>query len=193
VRLVAAKTKVAPIQSVSIPRLELMGACPGNKLTQSMVELFSIPIQDVVFWSDSTNVLWWIQGHSRVCKPFVPNRIGEIQSSTNPSQWRCVPIQLNPADFLTRGLSVPELIEQRSWWQGPQYLQDGEHNWPENKLPQTSEQAKQEVKRRYCDLNDQSGLTENRDSEDSSDDLMMVVLDTSSQSWTWRLDPECFF
>ena len=71
VRLVAAKTKVAPIQSVSIPRLELMGACLGNKLTQSVTQVFSIPMQEVVFWSDSTNVLWWIKGHSRVYKLFV--------------------------------------------------------------------------------------------------------------------------
>ena len=75
VRLVAAKTKVAPIQSVSIPRLELMRACLGNKLTQSVAQVFSIPMQEVVFWSDSTNVLWWIKGHSRVYKPFVANKI----------------------------------------------------------------------------------------------------------------------
>ena len=74
-RLVAAKTKVAPIQSVSIPRLELMRACLGNKLTQSVAQVFSIPMQEVVFWSDSTNVLWWIKGHSRVYKPFVANKI----------------------------------------------------------------------------------------------------------------------
>ena len=61
VRLVAAKTKVAPIQSVSIPILKLMGVCLRNKVIQSIVEVFSIPIQDVVFWSDSTNVLWWIR------------------------------------------------------------------------------------------------------------------------------------
>ena len=85
-----------------------------------------------------------------------------MQSSTNPSQWRYVPTQLNPSDYLTRGLSVPELIEQTSWWQVPQYLQDEEHNWPENKLPRMSEQTKQEVKKRYCDLNNQSGLTEKR-------------------------------
>ena len=34
VRFVAAKTKVAPLQSVGIPRMELMGACLGVKLTQ---------------------------------------------------------------------------------------------------------------------------------------------------------------
>ena len=61
-----------------------MGACLGNKLTQSVTQISSIPVQEVVFWSDNTNVLWWIKGHSRVYKPFVANRIGEIQSCTNP-------------------------------------------------------------------------------------------------------------
>ena len=59
VRLVAAKTKVAPLQSVGIPRMELMGACLGVKLTQSIVKALLIPIQYVVFWCDSTSVLWW--------------------------------------------------------------------------------------------------------------------------------------
>jgi len=51
-------------------------------------------------------------------------------------------VRLVAAKTLTR------IDTKRSWWQGPQYLQDDEHNWPENKLPQISEQAKQEVKRR---------------------------------------------
>ena len=132
-------------------------------------------------------------GSEAVFKPFVANRIEVIQSSTNPSQWCYVPTQLNPTDYLTRGLSVPEPIEQRRWWQGPQYLQDEEHNWPENNLPQISEQAKRALIR-YCDLNNQSSLIEKRDLEVRSDDLTMVVIDTStgSQSWAWRLDPECF-
>ena len=55
-----------------------------------------------------------LKGHSRVYKPFVANRIGEIQSCTNPSQWHYVPTELNPADYLTRGLNVPDLIERKT-------------------------------------------------------------------------------
>jgi len=107
-------------------------------------------------------------------------------------QWCYVPTELNPADYLTRGLRVPELIEQRSWWEGPQYLHEKGHHWPETKLLQVSEQAKQEVKRRYFDLSSQSGFTDRKDSEFDGEDSTMVMFDTSNQPWSWRLDPECF-
>ena len=85
--LIAAKTKVATLQSVSIPRLKMMGASLGTRLTQSIASVLVIPIQHAVFWCDSTNVLWWIRGHSKAFKPFVANRIGQIQLVTNPDQW----------------------------------------------------------------------------------------------------------
>ena len=76
-----------------------MGACLRTRLTQSIASVLVILIQHTVFWCNSTNVLWWIRGHSRVFKPFVANRIGEIQLVTDPDQWRYVPTQLNPADL----------------------------------------------------------------------------------------------
>ena len=41
--------------------------------------------------------------------------VGEIQASTNPEQWRCVPTKLNAFDLLTRGLSVSTLPEAESY------------------------------------------------------------------------------
>ena len=145
VRFVAAKTKVAPLQSVGIPRMELMGACLGVMLTQSVIKVLLVPMQHVVLWCDSTSVLWWIRGHGKIFKPFVANRIGEIQSSTNPDQWRYVPTESNPANYLTRGL---ELVERKSWWEGPTYLQDVEERWPKRKMIEVSKQATNEIKRK---------------------------------------------
>ena len=90
VHFVTSKTKVAPLQTVSIPRLELMGARLGNKLAQSVSNVFDIQKEQMNFWIDSMNVLWWIRGRSRDFKPFVSNRIGEIQMSTCPAQWKHV-------------------------------------------------------------------------------------------------------
>ena len=57
--LVASKTKVAPLHSISIPRLELMGAVLGNRLANSVVNALSMETKSITFWTDSANVLWW--------------------------------------------------------------------------------------------------------------------------------------
>ena len=114
-RLVASKSRVAPLQAVSIPRLELMAAVAGLKLVQTVGQVLGIDKSKWVFWSDSMDVLYWIRGQSRKFKPFVANQVGEIQASTNPEQWRYVPTKLNPSDLLTRGLSVSALSEEDKW------------------------------------------------------------------------------
>ena len=76
VQFVASKTKVAPLQTISIPRLELMGVSLGNKLAQSVSDVFAMQKKQMNFWTDSMNVLWWIRGRSKDFKPFVANRVG---------------------------------------------------------------------------------------------------------------------
>ena len=76
-RLVAAKTRVALFAATSIPRLELMAAILGIRLTESVSRVYSGGLAQAVFWSDSMNVLWWIRGRSRIFKPFVANRVGD--------------------------------------------------------------------------------------------------------------------
>ena len=120
--IVASKTRVAPCVATSIPRLELMGAVVGIRLAKRIAAVLGLELCRTTFWSDSVNVLWWVRGRSRNFKPFVANRVGEIQDSSNPEQWRYVPTSLNPADFLSRGMSIEDLITCREWWNGPEYL-----------------------------------------------------------------------
>ena len=92
-------------------RLELMGAVIGVRLALRIAEVLEIKISDAIFWSDSMNTLWWIRGRSREFKPFVANRVGEIQSCTNPEQWRYISTDHNPADMLSRGMKATELVD----------------------------------------------------------------------------------
>ncbi|XP_033116718.1 uncharacterized protein LOC117116731 [Anneissia japonica] len=92
--------------------------------------------KEVTFWRDSMDVLWWVRGRSRSFKPFVANRIGEIQQKTNPNQWRHVPTKSNPADVASRGTTVESLKVNKMWWNGPEFLMECEERWPVNKIEQ---------------------------------------------------------
>lgn len=130
VRLIAAKSKVSPTTSTSIPRLELMAAVMSVKLTGTIVKALDLKMSDVTYWVDSLDVLHWIRNQSRIFKTFVANRVSTIQQSTNPSQWRHVPGKQNPADLISRGAKVSKLVEDRFWWQGPEFLKEDSSEWP---------------------------------------------------------------
>ena len=85
--IIAAKTRVAPTTATSIPRLELSGAVIAIRLTSRIAKVLNVHMNDCIFWSDSFNVLWWVKGRSRKFKPFIANRVGEIQTSTRLEQW----------------------------------------------------------------------------------------------------------
>ena len=59
----------------------------GLRLTQSVIKVLDMTIKNAKFFSDSTDELWWIRGKGRDFHPFIANRIGEIQMSSNPVQW----------------------------------------------------------------------------------------------------------
>jgi hypothetical protein len=52
-KIVAAKGRVAPLKSLSIPRMELLAAVLGLALTLAICSSFKMSIRQCKFWSDS--------------------------------------------------------------------------------------------------------------------------------------------
>lgn len=135
VSFVAAKARVAPLKAVSIPRLELMAAVLGVRLARIVARVLKLPITSHCFWTDSTDVIYWIRGQSKNFKPFVANRVSEIQDDTLPGQWLHVPGKFNPADHLTRGLGAEAIMRDSNWSHGPEFLTQEAVDWPVQKIP----------------------------------------------------------
>ena len=100
------KTRVKPIKVVSLPRMELLGAVLGSRLLAFLhEEVFKSGIETFL-WTDSTIALGWIESSSARYKPFVGNRIAEIQRTCGSHGVKCmwVPGDDNPADIPSRGI-----------------------------------------------------------------------------------------
>ena len=132
------ESRVSPIKAVTIPRLELMGGILSARLARNIGK--TLTVGKTTFWTDSTNVLYWVRSKSRSFKPFVANRVGEIQRITDPEEWRHIPGEENPADLPTRGLTASQLTESKLWIEGPEFLKSDESCWPE-KLPNNNADA----------------------------------------------------
>ena len=141
--LVMSKTRVAPVRKISLPRLELMAAVITARLCIYVKDAIDCPISRIVCWTDNSSTLHWIRGSASQWKPFVTNRVMEIQSLLDPSVWRYCPGSHNPADLPSRGLSVSQLRESQLWWKGPSWLQELHKDWPEDLRSKSPNEAVQ--------------------------------------------------
>ena len=139
-RFIAAKSRVAPLKRLTIPRLELQGAVLASRLCKTIVDESRFQFEKVILFLDSKIVLAWIRSKAMRFKQFVSVRVGEIQTNTDPSQWKHIPGEMNVTDDVSRGISVRNLVER--WQHGPKLLRLPENEWPQDSS--TNDQPKVE-------------------------------------------------
>ncbi|KER30449.1 hypothetical protein T265_13163, partial [Opisthorchis viverrini] len=128
--LLMGKARVAPLKSVTIPRLELQAAVLAVRLMRHLVKQLEVRFDNIYFWTDSMIVT------SLRFKTSVANRSSFIHENTNTSQSRHVPTNMNPADCASRGIRTKHSQLLRLWIQGPEFLKLGEQHWPKTDIEQ---------------------------------------------------------
>ncbi|XP_039439114.1 uncharacterized protein LOC120420194 [Culex pipiens pallens] len=122
VNLLTSKTKVAPLKSQAMPRLELRGGVLSAELYVQILQSLKIKIP-TFFWVDAM--------------------VAKIQTLTEGCVWGHVPGVENPADFLSRGVMPADLIDLVPFWKPGWVKKTNEQRQPQPKIV-TTEEAEEE-------------------------------------------------
>ena len=154
IKFLCAKAKVAPIKGNTIPRNELCGALNLARLTWSLIaslekteDFRNISTGQSKLFSDSTTILSWVNSPAINYKPYVKNKVIEIQNLVPSSTWGYIPSNKNKsADLLSKGCGRKEL---EIIINGPDILKVPERDWPtlpENRKIDESNELRVETK-----------------------------------------------
>ena len=120
------------MMTLTVPRLELCAATIASQVEFDLRRELHLPfeLQPSIFWTDSTTVLRYVNYETKVYHTFVANRVQAIRNNSEPSQWKYVPSNDNPADLPSRGLKIENFVRNKQWINGPDFLWQSESNWP---------------------------------------------------------------
>ena len=144
--LVMAKSRLAPLKRLTLPRLELQAATLAARQNALLRKELSLDLGPPTYWTDSTIVLQYISNTTARYHTFVANRVAEIQNATNVKEWRHVPTRENPADDASRGVSASDLSGSR-WVHGPAFLKLPPEQWPSTPVIRPLDEAELKVKK----------------------------------------------
>ena len=137
-RFVVSKTRVAPVQSQTIPRLELLSALLLARLMDNVAISLGtlLSLSQPRCFTDSMVALYWILGVEKQWKPFVQNRVKEIRKFLPLNCWSHCSGKNNPADIPSRGLTPLELSVNMLWRHGPSWIDTAECDTQEFTMPE---------------------------------------------------------
>ena len=145
--IVMAKSRLAPLKTLTIPRLELQAATLATRQDALLRRELDLKLEPSQFWTDSTIVLQYILNQERRFHTFVANRVAEIREKTDVEQWHHVSTKENPADDASRGVAAGNLGLSR-WLHGPTFLLEPQRDWPKTEVASTLNCEDPEVKAR---------------------------------------------
>ena len=139
-RLMASKTRVAPLAKQGTARLELMAGRITAQLKDAVEKALQsrIAINSAHVWLDSITALYWING-AREWGQFVQNRLEKVLRLTTREQWNHCPGVENPADLGSRGVTATTIKNSRLGWQEPEWLRKMLEEWPSMNVEPTPE------------------------------------------------------
>ena len=146
VSLVVGKARVAPIQPVTIPRLELSAAVVAARLHEQVMAELEYNIDQVYFWTDSMSTVKYIRNQTSRFKRFVANRLSVIHEASSPDQWMYVPTKQNPADLASRGVRPNDSRALAYWLGGPKFLLSSTADYPQQPASLSTDDPEQEVR-----------------------------------------------
>ena len=128
--LIASKSRVAPLKTTTIVRLELSAAVLAKRIRSFIEDSFRLKFERVIHIVDSQIVKAMIKSDSYGFNTFVSTRVGEIQAKADPDEWHWAKSKLNVADVVSRGATVNELNTESTWQNGPEFLTLPIDEWP---------------------------------------------------------------
>ena len=131
-RIIMAKSRIAPLNRINIPQMELNGAVLQKRLRESIEAECRFQFEKVFHIIDSETVLCQLYKVSQKFPVYEGVRIGEIQGASggNMSDWAWVAGVSNIADITTRPQTPLQIAEDSVWVNGPDFLYDDVDVWP---------------------------------------------------------------
>ncbi|XP_077967678.1 uncharacterized protein LOC144421943 [Styela clava] len=123
-------SRVTPKQPITIPRLEVVSAVAAAELARSIVKELDYKIDKVLYCTESTSVLQFLNNRAERFKTFVANGVNTIHLLSKPEQWLHVSTKENLADIASRGLMPNKVSLSNLWFDGPEFLRKDESFWP---------------------------------------------------------------